>query len=158
MSDDKEWWGCKYTDGGLLQEGLGVEAGSVRHQQLCDMHLKKQQQQPLFSKRTCAYLVPASCLFTSPDPSTLQHEAAAIRLNLSGPCGPHPPAAARQPGCSRLLQRCGAERVTEKKMMVHFQNSEAVDYLSIMIKTQNDALNLGGSTIRKEMQKLTLNI
>lgn len=115
MSGDKEWWGCKYTDGGLLQEGLGVEAGSVRHQQLCDVHLKKQQQQASFSKRTCTHLVPASCLFTSPDPSTLRREAAAIRLNLSGPCGPHPPAAARQPGRSHLLRRCGAERVTETK-------------------------------------------
>lgn len=112
---------CKHTNWSLLQEGLGIETGSVRHQQLCHMHLKQQQQQQwkqfvLMVPETfvCAwgsYLFPV--VFSLPDPSTLQHEEAAIHLNLWGPHEPPPPAAALQPARSHLLLRCVAA-TTEK--------------------------------------------
>lgn len=72
--------------------------------------------------------------FTSPDPSTLQHEAAAIHLNLSGPCEPPPRAAALQPGHTRWLLRCGAAGTNNLHL------SSAQHLLKIMFS----ALNRGG--------------
>ena len=76
----------------------------MRNQQLCHMHLKQQQQQITLMESkifVCVNLFPV--VFTLPDPSTLQHEEAAIHLNLSGPCELPPPAAALQPARSHLL-------------------------------------------------------
>lgn len=88
----------------------------MRHQQLCHMHLKQQQVIfyffIFFRLCMCAYPLPAAA--TLPDPSTLQHEAAAIHLSLSGPCELPPPAAALQPARSHLLLRCGAARAEEE--------------------------------------------
>lgn len=116
---------CKHTNWSLLQEGLGIETGSVRHQQLCHMHLKQQQQWKQFvlmvpETFVCAwgsYLFPV--VFSLPDPSTLQHEEAAIHLNLWGPHEPSPPAVALQPARSHLLLRCVAA-TTEKGIEIVF--------------------------------------
>lgn len=92
----------------------------MRDQQLCHMHLKQQQQQItlMVSETLCVlicFLLPV--MFTLPDPSTLQHEEAAIHLNLSDPCELPPPAAALQPARSHLLLRCGAARAEDEQCL-----------------------------------------
>lgn len=118
---------CKHTNWSLLQKGLGIETGSVRHQQLRHMHLKQQQQQQwkqivlmvpeTFVCAWASYLFPV--VFSLPDPSTLQHEEAAIHLNLWGPHEPPPPAAALQPARSHLLLWCVAATI-EKGIEMFF--------------------------------------
>lgn len=114
------WLGYKRTDWGLFQEGLGIQAGSMRHQQLSHMHLKQQRQQQQNDKNVftsfISFLLPVSA--SVPDPSTPRRAAPAIRQNLAGPCELRSPAAARWPGRSRWLLQCGAE--TTKKTAITF--------------------------------------
>lgn len=60
---DRERWGRERTDGGLLQEGLGVEAGPVRHQQLCNVHLMQQQRQQQQQQRHILSALPHSSVY-----------------------------------------------------------------------------------------------
>lgn len=105
----------KHTNRGLFQEGLCIQTGSVRHQQLCHMYLKPQRQQQNDKnvlRTLICFLLPVS--IAVPDPSRPQRGAPAIRPNLSGPCELRPPAAAPWPERSRWLPQCGAERIKTK--------------------------------------------
>lgn len=112
---------CNWSDGWGVNVPMGVSSRKVLALRLAPWdtnssatciwndHVISQWWEMLQKPFACVhirFLLPYK--FTSPDPSTLQREAAAIHLNLSGPCEPPPPAAALQPGHIRWLRRCGA--------------------------------------------------